>query len=74
MVVLADESMTLIQIEKRVKALETTVRRLAKHAPLISRGWYRTQAGRFANDPVFEEIVNLGSAYRKSQRPLPKRS
>ncbi|HWN97586.1 MAG TPA: hypothetical protein VNT99_21335 [Methylomirabilota bacterium] len=61
--------MTLIQIEKRVKALETTVQQLAQQAPLSGRGWYRTNSGRFANDPVFNEIVKLGRAYRKTQAP-----
>jgi hypothetical protein len=59
--------MTLTQIEKRVKALETKVRRLAETKPIISRQWYRTEGGRFANDPIFEEIVKLGRAYRKAQ-------
>jgi hypothetical protein len=65
--------MTLVQMEKRVKALETTVQRLARRAPLIRRRWYRTHAGRFANDRVFDQIANLGRAYRKSQTP-PARS
>jgi hypothetical protein len=59
--------MTLLQIEKRVKALESTVRRLARRSRPTSRKWYRTEAGRFANDPVFEEVVKLGRAYRKAQ-------
>ena len=61
--------MTLIQIERRVKALEQTVHRLARRKPSVSRKWYRSHAGRFAGDPVFEEIVKLGRAYRQSQRP-----
>jgi hypothetical protein len=59
--------MTLAQIEKRVKVLEKTVRTLAQSKPLIDRDWYRTQAGRFAHDRVFDEILKLGRAYRKSQ-------
>ncbi len=61
--------MTLIQIEKRVKALEQTVHSLAGTKRCANRKWYRAQAGRFAGDPVFEEIVKLGRAYRQSQRP-----
>ena len=60
--------MTMMHIEKRVKALEATVQQLA----LAGRGkpsrWYRTYAGRFAADASFDEIVKLGRAYRKSQR------
>jgi len=63
--------MTLVQIEKRVKALEETVRGLGAATRSVSRRWYRTQAGRFAGDLVFEEILKLGRAYRKSQRPAP---
>lgn len=61
--------MTLTQIEQRVKVLERTVAHLAKAKPLANDKWYRTHAGRFAGDPVFDHIVELGRAYRKSQRP-----
>jgi hypothetical protein len=61
--------MTLLQIEERLTSLERTVLRLAKSKPSIDRDWYRTQAGRFANDPIFEQIVKLGREYRKAQRP-----
>jgi hypothetical protein len=66
--------MTLIQIEKRVKALETKVRRLARNTRSIDRRWYRTHAGCFANDPDFKEITDLDRAYGKAQvtRPAPK--
>ncbi len=61
--------MTLMQIEKRLKALEQTVQHLSQSRHSICRDWYRTDAGRFADDPIFEEIVKLGRAYRKSQGP-----
>jgi hypothetical protein len=60
--------MTLDQIEERINVLEKTVKVLA-NAKVDGRNWYRTHAGRFAKDPVFEEIVKLGRAYRKSQVP-----
>lgn len=63
--------MTLLQIEKRVKALEQTVQGLTRGKPPVNRKWYRSHAGRFAGDPVFDEIVKLGRAYRKLQRPTP---
>lgn len=63
--------MTLVQIEKRVKALEQTVGGFGAATRPASRKWYRTHAGRFAGDPVFAEILKLGRAYRKSQRPAP---
>jgi hypothetical protein len=58
-----------MQIERRVTVLEQTVEHLAKSKPLATRGWYRTHAGRFAGDAVFDEIVELGQAYRRSQGP-----
>ena len=59
--------MTLTQIERRVKVLEQTVGELTKFKPAPGNRWYRTHAGRFANDPVFDEIVKLGRTYRRSQ-------
>jgi hypothetical protein len=61
--------MTLMQVEKRVKVLEKTMRRLFGSKPPDDRRWYRTQAGRFAHDPAFDKIVKLGRAYRKSLKP-----
>jgi hypothetical protein len=61
--------MTLMQVEKRLKALEKTMRRLVGSKRTHNRDWYRTQAGRFAGDFEFEEIVKLGQAYRKSLKP-----
>ena len=61
--------MTLVQVEKRVKALEKTMRRLVGPKPMVNRKWYRTQAGRFSRDPAFDEIVELGRTYRKSLKP-----
>jgi len=63
--------MTLTQIEKRVKVLEKRVQGLARAKPPPDRAWYRTQAGRFADDPIFDQIVKLGRAYRKSLAPAP---
>jgi len=61
--------MTLRQIERRVSALEKQVRTLTPPENSNSGPWYRSHAGRFANDPIFEEILKLGRAYRQSQRP-----
>jgi len=58
-----------MQVEKRVKALEKTIPRLVGSKPMVERKWYRTQAGHFSRDPVFDEIVRLGRNYRKSLRP-----
>jgi len=63
--------MTLKELEARVAALEKEVGRLRKQlpAPAEQRHWWHDDAGRFENDPVFDEIVRLGKEYRESLRP-----
>jgi hypothetical protein len=64
--------MTLSQIEKRLEALEQTVQAL--QSPRAQPGrWWVEQAGRFANDSVYDEIVRRGKSYRQSQRPKPRK-
>ena len=64
--------MTIAQLEQRLTALEKVVEQLqqevAKTTP-PSEPWWVTEAGRFANDPVFDEIVRLGREYRESLHP-----
>jgi hypothetical protein len=38
-------------------------------SPAAQRHWWRDDAGRFADDPVFDEIVRLGRQYRESLHP-----
>lgn len=64
------------ELEKRVLALEEQVIELKKllngktpEHPNPNGPWWQTGAGRFANDPVFEEIVRLGREYRESLHP-----
>lgn len=64
--------MTLLELEKRVAALEQAVaeiQRKSKPEPGKQVAWWHTHAGRFADDPVFDEIVRLGAEYRNSLRP-----
>lgn len=64
--------MTIAQLEKRLAALEQTVAALRAKVdhPVAPRGaWSRENAGRFANDPLFEEMVRLGKEYRDSLKP-----
>ena len=70
--------MTLKELQARVDALEKQVEllrdQLAQQSPeKKSPYWWRDQAGRFANDPIFDEIVRLGREYRESQRPGTRR-
>ncbi|HZZ79501.1 MAG TPA: hypothetical protein VFE62_13340 [Gemmataceae bacterium] len=66
------------EIENRIAALEQKVADLQakldataekKDHPNPFGPWWITTAGRFKDDPVFEEIVRLGREYRKSTLP-----
>lgn len=64
--------MTVAELEQRLQALEQTVRQLQSHVERSTPGrrrWWVEDAGRFADDPVFDEIVRLGRDYRESLRP-----
>jgi hypothetical protein len=68
--------MTMKELEARVTALEHTLDQIQNR---IANGtgdlanpkqpWWITQAGSFANDPGFEEMVRLGREYRESLHP-----
>jgi hypothetical protein len=64
--------MTLKELETRVAELEKTVAELKAqlaNGKTEQRHWWHEDAGRFANDPVFDEIVRLGKEYRDSLHP-----
>ena len=66
----------LAELEARLAALEQTVARLEARlnkATGQTGHWWRDQAGTFANDPVYDEIVRLGREYRESLHPDRKR-
>jgi hypothetical protein len=68
--------MTTAELAKRVEALERAVAELRARVsggPDPCRPWWRLDAGRFRDDPVFEEIVRLGREYRESLRPKPRK-
>jgi len=65
--------MTVAQLHERLSAVERAVEGLTQRVDrLPTRRWNATCAGRFANDPVFDEIVRLGAEYRVAQRPKPR--
>jgi hypothetical protein len=66
-------AMTMAQVEKKLAALERKVERLQRQSNANGGKWWIDDAGRFSNDPVFEEIVRLGRQYRESLRPKPRR-
>ena len=60
-------------LETRVANLESEIatlkRKLTEGTP-PAKDW-RAIVGTFADDPIFEEAMELGRAYRESQRPKP---
>jgi hypothetical protein len=57
-------------LEKTVQALQTKVNGAASTDPNPIHWWTpEGGAGRFENDPVFDEIVRLGREYRESLHP-----
>ncbi len=74
--------MTVADLERRLLALEKVVEDMRARlpepqngppapatTPATQRHWWRDDAGAFADDPGFEEMVRLGRAYRESLRP-----
>jgi hypothetical protein len=63
--------MTLKELEARVAALEKEIAQLREKQPNPAKKepWWIAEAGHFANDPVFDEIIRLGKEYRDSLRP-----
>jgi len=69
--------MSMTEFARRLTALEKAVdelrAQLARNAS-PKRRWWVEGAGRFANDPVFDEIVKLGRKYRESLRPKSRKT
>jgi hypothetical protein len=63
--------LTLEHLDRRLHELATQVERLERTTS-PSPTWWQDNAGRFANDPVFDEIVRLGRAERKKLNGSPK--
>jgi hypothetical protein len=59
--------MSLAEIEKRLATLENSVKELQEKTK-ASNPW-ASVIGHFANDPIYDEIIRLGKAYRDSQHP-----
>ena len=59
--------MTVAQMEKRLIKVERTVADLAKRVQgkSFDKHWYINQAGKFANDPIFDELVRLVQEARR---------
>ncbi|MBM4256467.1 MAG: hypothetical protein FJ147_11310 [Deltaproteobacteria bacterium] len=59
------------RLAPRVTALEQELQQLkasfTRPQPLVALPWWERLAGSFANDPLFEEMVAAGKAYRRTQ-------
>lgn len=66
--------MTIAQLEKRLRFLEKKIAHMQSNGVKPSHRWWLDDAGRFANDPVFEEMIQLGREYRESLRPATKKT
>ena len=61
--------MSETKIEERLAALEREVADLKRKLPStepVVKPWWEITAGIFADDPAFEEAMELGRQYRKS--------
>jgi hypothetical protein len=68
--------MASASLEERVQALEEELARLKaelKRGAKSKQPWWEQIAGTFANDPVYEEAMQLGRKYRESLRPKPRK-
>jgi hypothetical protein len=67
--------MSQAEIEARLLALEAEVQRLKSQGGQNKADpkWILAHAGRFADDPGFDEVVRLGREYRESLGPKPKK-
>jgi hypothetical protein len=68
--------MTQAEIEQRLLALEAEIQSLKKQQGTPNKAdpkWVLAHAGRFANDPGFDEVIRLGRQYRKSLDRKPRK-
>lgn len=62
--------MDLVTITQRLIKMENEVAELKRHLPPpADQPWYLKHAGKFADDPEFQEIVRLGKEIREADRP-----
>lgn len=58
-----------VALEERIARLEAEVAVL-KRPEVATSPWWETVAGTFENDAMFDEAMNLGAEYRRSDEPL----
>ena len=65
--------LTLEKVSQKVDALAAKLERTGASIA-ISPTWWQDQAGRFENDPVFDEIVRFGRQARRSSSAALKKN
>lgn len=64
---------TARKLEKRVTLLERELRAMRSELKAVRKvsqqPWWKRLAGRFKNDPLFDQIIEAGNAYRSSLTP-----
>jgi hypothetical protein len=63
---------TIEELDRRLNDLQTRLENSGAVAS-SSQTWWRDQAGRFENDPIFAEIVRLGRQQRQALRTSKKK-
>ena len=61
------------KLETRVATLERELASLKEQVASQKLPWWKANLGQFANDPIYDEAMKLGRAYRESLRPAAKR-
>lgn len=64
---------TTTKLERRVNVLERELRKMRSELKAVRKvsqqPWWKRLAGRFKNDPLFDEIIEAGNVYRRSLTP-----
>ena len=69
--------MTLAELEQKVARLEADLQQLKTQVAKPNKAdpkWVLAHAGRFKDDPGFDDVVRLGREYRESLSPGGKHS
>ncbi|GEM_PF-1712878 len=62
-----------VEVAQLKQQLAQAIRSNGKEAGVASGDWVEKIYGSFADDPGFDEVVELGRKYRESLRPKPAR-
>ena len=61
---------TATKLEQRVTVLERELRKMRSDLKAVRKAsqqaWWKRLAGRFKNDPLFDQTIKAGKAYRRS--------